>query len=512
MLSRTSLATNTDASNETAADSQTKSPSFLARPILRVGNITVAEFRAKFADQAQPIIFQGTTGDIFDPAQWTRDNIKEHCGDRRLVYSDDDYCKTHEGITENQGQACHQVDYVTEDLVGEEWAALKPADLWEFDIHTLRDLMEIQDTPAGSHLQLFGATLNHYCPPAMKWVRWPKYFDRDYLQFDKSSFRDPFFFISKKGSGSRLHADDTIERVWVQALSGRKHWRLFPPTEYWRLYPNLSRLENSQMTENDFGYYPQNFYADAMNPDFEKFPLLDGALMYEGVLEPGEVLFLPEGWAHQVVNLDDTISVVRNFMDWGGARARADYMRYTTENLQEDDHPDLLLYNAFFLPLDRIQRASPEENIDLDLFYDSHDFKKEPVPEKVKKWVSERSEEEIDNYRGYRGFPALTLATYFNFTSVVKYLVEVGEADVNVKDAHGETPLDWARDEELYAYLEEHGALDELDLLDETCSDLRIEQFQEILEHRGLECKGCETEEQFFMRVQETNRFDSSPL
>ena len=50
-------------------------------------------------------------------------------------------------------------------------------------------------------------------------------------------------------------------------------------------------------------------YVDCDNPDYERFPKFRQAVALEGILEPGEMLFLPAGWWHQVRSMDLAISV-----------------------------------------------------------------------------------------------------------------------------------------------------------------------------------------------------------
>ena len=120
----------------------------------------------------------------------------------------------------------------------------------------------------------------------------------------------PDIFISKKGTGTPLHCDADMSRFYFQLLSGKKLWRLMPPSEYWRASP----------TDTD-RYYPEKFKVDLMNVDFDKFPDMNGALVYEAVLDPGDVIFSPESWAHQVINLEDSIATGLNFVDYHSAPA-----------------------------------------------------------------------------------------------------------------------------------------------------------------------------------------------
>jgi hypothetical protein len=48
--------------------------------------------------------------------------------------------------------------------------------------------------------------------------------------------------------------------------------------------------------------------VDISNPDFAKYPLFADAIGEECTLEPGEMLFIPVFYWHQVTSLDNSIS------------------------------------------------------------------------------------------------------------------------------------------------------------------------------------------------------------
>jgi hypothetical protein len=78
---------------------------------------------------------------------------------------------------------------------------------------------------------------------------------------------------------------------------GRKHLTLFDPQQFDLLYPAID-------TDR-----PHISRANLLAPDDEAFPLLRQAAPMEGVLEPGDVLYMPPYWWHQVHSLDLSISV-----------------------------------------------------------------------------------------------------------------------------------------------------------------------------------------------------------
>lgn len=81
-------------------------------------------------------------------------------------------------------------------------------------------------------------------------------------------------------------------------LAGRRRFTLFPPEQVANLYPGpLEPTPGGQVVT----------MADIHAPDFERFPRLQQALEAGQVadLEPGDALFYPAMWWHQVDALDD---------------------------------------------------------------------------------------------------------------------------------------------------------------------------------------------------------------
>jgi hypothetical protein len=88
------------------------------------------------------------------------------------------------------------------------------------------------------------------------------------------------------GTSSGLHADVT-PNCNVQVI-GRKHFVLFPPSETPRLY-RVPRSTHCRFDPNA--------------PDYETFPLSRRTRGMECTLDPGEALYIPVGWYHQVTTM-----------------------------------------------------------------------------------------------------------------------------------------------------------------------------------------------------------------
>lgn len=100
-------------------------------------------------------------------------------------------------------------------------------------------------------------------------------------------------FIGPRGTWSPLHIDLFGTHAWLAQITGRKRILLFSPSDNSRLY---------------------NGEVNLIAPDLEKHPKLAEARPYEGILEPGDVIFIPGGWPHDVVSLEASISLTANFV------------------------------------------------------------------------------------------------------------------------------------------------------------------------------------------------------
>jgi hypothetical protein len=104
------------------------------------------------------------------------------------------------------------------------------------------------------------------------------------------------FFIGGRGTRTPLHAE-TPGNFYVQ-VEGRKRWWLYPPGSLLFLDPPAARMQHFH-TE-----------GDPAAPDPSTHPLLAAADRYETVLEPGDVLWFPPFWWHDVKNLSEATVAV----------------------------------------------------------------------------------------------------------------------------------------------------------------------------------------------------------
>ncbi len=114
---------------------------------------------------------------------------------------------------------------------------------------------------------------------------WPTYFDK---------MGPPRFWLGPAGTVTPLHCDyddNLFAQIW-----GSKRIFLAPPHHDQFLYPSEA---NAILWGSPF---------DPEAPDYEQFPLARQATMIEVIVQPGDLLYVPAGWYHQVRALTFSLS------------------------------------------------------------------------------------------------------------------------------------------------------------------------------------------------------------
>lgn len=124
------------------------------------------------------------------------------------------------------------------------------------------------------------------------------------LIFEKTAGKDfRAIFLGRKGTKTTLHQDYSCTHGYLVQLAGTKKVILFSPED------------------TDFLYGGR---IDPENPDFAENPLLKSVNAFEGIIEPGDFLFIPAEWWHCTEVLEKSITYsysffnqfnVRNYLD-----------------------------------------------------------------------------------------------------------------------------------------------------------------------------------------------------
>lgn len=229
------------------------------KPIDIVDDITQKEFIEKYLKPRKPVVIKNMARKWPAYQKWTMEYMKEVVGDVEVPLYDSSKADPAAPINASAAKMKFG-DYI--DLIQRE-----PTDLRIFLFDPIKfapKLLEDFISPK----ELMGGFLDKY----------------------------PNMFFGGKGSVTFLHFDIDMAHIFHTHFNGRKHILLFDYKWKERLY------------QIPYATYALEDY-DIENPDFTKFPALDGVEGIECYLEHGDTLFMPTGWWHWMKYLDGSFSI-----------------------------------------------------------------------------------------------------------------------------------------------------------------------------------------------------------
>ncbi|KAJ1973552.1 hypothetical protein H4R35_004059 [Dimargaris xerosporica] len=124
-----------------------------------------------------------------------------------------------------------------------------------------------------------------------------------------------WLIVGPQRSGSTFHKDPNATSAWNAVITGSKKWILYPPK---CLPPGVyANADESQVTSPvSLMEWFHDYYADVEpyralgTQDSHGQPT--GA--FEGTCYAGDLMFVPRGWWHCVLNLDDSIAITQNYV------------------------------------------------------------------------------------------------------------------------------------------------------------------------------------------------------
>ncbi|XP_042012709.1 F-box protein At5g06550-like isoform X2 [Salvia splendens] len=229
--------------------------------IVRRRGISVDEFILSFEEPNKPVLLEGCLEKWPAMEKWDREYLVEVCGDEQF-------------------------------LVG-------PVQMKLGDYFRYSDQVK-EERP----LYLFDPKFAEKVPQLGMDYGVPEYFSEDLfsvLGSERPDYR--WIIIGPAGSGSSFHIDPNSTSAWNAVVRGSKKWVLFPPDVVPPgVHPSPDGAEVACPVSIIEWF--MNFYSATKS--WEKRTI-------ECVCKAGEVIFVPNGWWHLVINLEDSVAITQNF-------------------------------------------------------------------------------------------------------------------------------------------------------------------------------------------------------
>lgn len=150
-------------------------------------------------------------------------------------------------------------------------------------------------------------------------------------------------------SGSTFHKDPNATSAWNAVLTGSKYWLMFPSGKNVTPPPGVILSEDSSEITSPLSIaeYLLCFHEYARETPGCK----------EGICYAGEVLHVPSGWFHLVLNLDEGIAITQNFVPENKLVDVLQFLRDTPDQVSgfRDDVTDP--YDLF---VQRLRKSHPK--------------------------------------------------------------------------------------------------------------------------------------------------------
>lgn len=132
----------------------------------------------------------------------------------------------------------------------------------------------------------------------------PKYFTEDLFKLTGEHKRPPYrwFLIGPERSGTTVHIDPLGTSAWNTSLSGRKRWVLFPPGTEKRV---AKGIDVKAKGEDDEAVHYFTTLLPRTRQTHKDLQII------EFIQEAGDTVYIPGGWWHGVINLDDTVAITQ---------------------------------------------------------------------------------------------------------------------------------------------------------------------------------------------------------
>lgn len=128
-----------------------------------------------------------------------------------------------------------------------------------------------------------------------------------------------WLIVGPERSGSTFHKDPNATSAWNAVIRGLKYWIMFPTAPEFPPPPGVFVSDDQSEVTSPVSLteWLLGFHAEARRTE--------GCL--EGLCHEGEVVHVPSGWWHLVVNIEPSIAITQNFVPRGHLADALDFLK-----------------------------------------------------------------------------------------------------------------------------------------------------------------------------------------
>ncbi|WP_338356163.1 cupin-like domain-containing protein [Yeosuana marina] len=262
--------------------------------IPRVNNLSKENFVENYLKPHEPVIVEDVMSD-WDMYRFQPESLKKEFGNRLVqVYNDlfdFQHVKTLKDYLE---EAFHQLPTRTDCSSYTRWYTKYK----EMNFFWSDDVFEALKRSWG----------NPYFLPVDKFII--PFHNGESMHSHESPFPYKGLFISGRGARTRLHRDPFYSNAILCQFYGQKEIILFDPEQK----EFLMRQDGTFIDPNNV---PHQFYNQYSQAEYT----------FKTILNPGEVIFIPSGWFHDVTSITDSVSITWNFVHHYELRSFYNYLK-----------------------------------------------------------------------------------------------------------------------------------------------------------------------------------------
>jgi len=149
--------------------------------------------------------------------------------------------------------------------------------------------------------------------------------------------RLPFFnmYLAEGGFQTDLHIDAMHSAFVASMCVGRKLWRVMTSSDFGRVYEHIGK--DGLKVNSTWVMSSVISPIETWSTDNSLLQTLD-VTIYEGILEPGEILYIPKGFPHAATTLDQSLVVASNDLTMQSVEELHQFCRlWETEHHGDDD-------------------------------------------------------------------------------------------------------------------------------------------------------------------------------